>query len=428
MLRYRIIAAVCLVVLLVSCIAQPTLSKYVLRDLGTILTSVVNGHVYTVTYYDASGNVFHRHTEYSNQPHTLLALQGAATDTSLQFRLSDGTTKAMELPENAVRFLCWETVTGTEASAQITNSLALRPRFEYFQSATATFTVTYMDMTGTSIVATRTFDNSKTGDVYHYIGKTPGEAGVLFPSTTTDPTTGALRPDLDPLYQDSLSLAAHNMTFSHWEVRTRIDDNNTEITLWDEYVLTEQDVVVYPTYVYTGIIGLEGYDQNQDGAIDYFEVVPVTELPDEVFIPGNVNGVPVKNIDKLFTGGYADNVKSIHIGEGVETIGENGLAATPNLATTYLPSTLTSIGDHIFSQNPGKDTKELHIIFAGTMEQWDQISKISTWDAGLEEGTLLQCADGYMVVTKQKGNDSTWGSWIAGDPPANVIPDNSTAS
>ena len=39
MLRYRIIAAVCLVVLLVSCIAQPTLSKYVLRDLGTILTS-----------------------------------------------------------------------------------------------------------------------------------------------------------------------------------------------------------------------------------------------------------------------------------------------------------------------------------------------------------------------------------------------------
>ena len=433
MLRKLMLANLCLAVLLLSFVAQPVFSRYVLEYFGTILTSIVNGKVYTVTYYDVDGNVFYRHTEYSGQAHTPIELQSSASSSPLVFQLSDGTTKAMELPDGAASFDCWVTVTDQELTS-ISQSIALKPRFTYNQAATQTFTVTYMDMNGTNIVAIISFDNAKTGDVYDHIGKNPEQAGVLFPSTTMgeDPINAGetiLRPDLDPNYQAVLNMTAYGMNFAYWEVRTTNNDNSVTITKWDEYILTESNVVVYPYYVYTDVVGFRGVDEEGNGSIEYYEVIPVTSLPDHVVIPGNVNGIPVKNVEKLFnsSGGYATNVKTISLGEGIETIAENGLAATPNLATVSLPSTLTALGSHTFSQNPGQDKKELHIIYAGTMAQWDAIqdSSPSDWDAGLKAGSLLQCSDGYMIVSKATGNDSRWDDWVSGSPPASVIPNTS---
>ena len=282
-------------------------------------------------------------------------------------------------------------------------------------------------------MATKTFDNSKTGDEYKYIGKTPSVARVEFPSTVMgedprnpgDPEKQIFRPDLDPNYQELLDLTDQGMAFVYWEVRS-----NGEAVAWDSYTLPQSNVVVYPHYDYAGSMGLQPVDSDEDGTTDYYKVVPVPgeTLPQDVVILGNVNGIPVKEIVDLFTsdttGSYAEQVKTITIGEGLEIIGNNGLGGTPNLTKVSLPSTLTELGERIFTVHHNKDGKKLHIVYAGTMAQWDyDINKANAWDVGLAEGTLLQCSDGYKIVQSAKGNSRVdWSDWTDGPPPDNVIP------
>jgi hypothetical protein len=115
---------------------------------------------------------------------------------------------------------------------------------------------------------------------------------------------------------------------------------------------------------------------------------------------------------------YENNVTKIVIGEGVEVLGWNSLAWTPNLAEVQLPSTITSMDKNVFSRNDifGNDKKKLTITFNGTRAEWRAIlaNSNSDWGGGLKEGTIIRCTEdgGYFRLEKKGWLSSlSWGEY-----------------
>jgi len=177
-----------------------------------------------------------------------------------------------------------------------------------------------------------------------------------------------------------------------------------------------KDVTVYPVYIYTGNLKLTPVDEDSDGTIEYYKVEAVADLRDPTRIPGNVNGIPVRDVERLyqnkegFLGGYFDygaNVNTIYVEEGVENLLHNSLAYTSKLDTVYLPSTLKSMGKNTFSRNFGSDdNKKLTIHYNGDKAAWDALvaKSDSAWAGGLAEGTTIQCEGGTYTLTEMKEN------------------------
>lgn len=175
---------------------------------------------------------------------------------------------------------------------------------------------------------------------------------------------------------------------------------------WSDYTIkgAKADIVVRPNYTYNGKLQYEPVDKDGDGIIDYYKVVSVSGLGEEVKILGQLNGKPVEVVEKLFDNDgnldYNSEVKVIKIGEGVKELQHNSLSHTKNLDTVYLPNSLEHLGKNTFSRNFGSDKKAITIVYNGTLSEWKTLVANSheEWANGLEKGTVVQCKDGSMKL------------------------------
>lgn len=188
------------------------------------------------------------------------------------------------------------------------------------------------------------------------------------------------------------------------------------------------DVTIYPVYTYAGKLNLEPVDSDGDGKTNYYKVVATDKLDATTTIPGNVLGIPVKVVEKLYKNDnnwdFGSGVKTIIIEEGVEELAHNSLSHTKELTTVYLPSTIKKLNKNSFSRNTGDDKKVIKIIYNGTGEDFRKVMDNSTestgflsadlWYGGLQAGTTVECSDGVYTLTKAGGimSKGTW-SWTA---------------
>ena len=211
-----------------------------------------------------------------------------------------------------------------------------------------------------------------------------------------------------------------------WEVHINKTENGYPTYNLNNFANYTQDVTVYPVYTYTGKLKLTPIDNENDGIIDYYQVDAIDVLDETTIIPGYVNGIPVKVVNKLYKNDnnwdFGSGVKTVIIEEGVEELLRNSLGYTNDLTTVKLPSTLKSIGKNAFSRNlwynvfGDKDTKVLSIEYNGTKADWDALiaNSDSEWANGLKKGTTAKCTDGTYTVTSVniETSDQKW-SWTA---------------
>ena len=207
-----------------------------------------------------------------------------------------------------------------------------------------------------------------------------------------------------------------------WEVR--VGNNNPVAYAKNNFKNYTQDVTIYPVYKYTGNLKLTPVDEDKDGTIEYYKVEAVDTLDEVTTIPGNVNGVPVKLVEKLYKNDdnwdFGSGVKTIIIEEGVEELAHNSLGYTKDLGVVYLPSTIKKLNKNSFSRNTGDDKKVLKIVYNGTGEDFKKVMNNSTestgflsadlWYGGLQKGTTVECTDGVYTLTKAGGvmSKGTW--------------------
>lgn len=189
---------------------------------------------------------------------------------------------------------------------------------------------------------------------------------------------------------------------------------NHMIVSWSEYDIAsaKSDITVKAIYAYNGILNLVPvYEQPDDGIVDYYKVVAVDTLPENVLVPSSVGGIPIKVVERIANtegendwNNYAEAVKTITVQEGVERLEWNSLAWTPNLSTVKLPSTITYLAKNTFSRNDffGNDKKVLTIEYNGTIAEWKALVANSdkAWDGGLQGGSVVLCKDGYLELSK----------------------------
>lgn len=354
--KYRLLICCTLAVVLLISIALQNLvgtvsAKYV-KDIVFNNTITVPKNYYTVTYYQYDGTVLENVNEYSNMAHSL----------------RDG-TGAM-LPSGAESFIGWVNALGNSPDLSKREDYGLYPAFKYPET---TYEVRFMDMKGEELLGSATFKES--------------QAGQRATDVITDTPTAPTLTDLE---------------FTGWGVRT---DSGT--VSWSDYTLTKADVVVYAQYTYNGNLQLTPVDEDGDGTTDYYRVDATANLEAEVIIPGYINGIPVAVITDLASG-FAGNVETIIVEDGVETINKDAFAFTPNLKNVTIPLSVTSIGANTFSSGWGILTqKQVTITYDGTWEQWDQITE-NGWDDGLVAGSKVVCADGTYV---KSGNIFTGYEW-----------------
>lgn len=195
----------------------------------------------------------------------------------------------------------------------------------------------------------------------------------------------------------------------------RVENVNHVYVSWPAYDLSSAtaDIIVRPMYDYKGYLNMEPvYEQPDDGVVDYYRVVAVDSLPAEVIVPGDIGGVPVKNIYRITNedgendwNNYENTVTKITIEENVERLEWNSLAWTPKLAEVNLPNSLIYMDKNVFSRNDlfGNDKKTLTINFNGTRQEWKAILANSNedWGGGLKEGSVINCSDGYFKLEKK---------------------------
>ena len=208
--------------------------------------------------------------------------------------------------------------------------------------------------------------------------------------------------------------------FSHWEVHYYDEEGSTVTETYNSNNFANghytTDVTIYPVYTYAGNLNLEPVDSDGDGKTNYYKVVATEKLDANVTIPGEVLGIPVLVVEKLYkqdgNTDYSSGVVTVEIQEGVERLEHNAISHTAKLQSVSLPSTLKYLGKNAFSRNNwfggiiGGDTdkKVLTIVYNGTMADWRTLiaSSHDEWANGLDEGSVVQCSDGKFVLTADK--------------------------
>ncbi len=298
------------------------------------------------------------------------------------------------------------------------------------------YTVTYLD--GNEVWAT---DHVVKNDTPYYVrSEGPTKAGQVFHSwvnanahevesypigNTNDYTLSAKWENLyliifvdekgEVIYQESFANSQKTLSATGQAIvdaklmeLSEIASQEEMTVAWSDYNIANatSDITVRPVYTYTGNLKLTPIDVDDDGIIEYYRVDAVAKLNDPTKIPGRVNGIDVKEVNRLYLNennfDYGAGVKTIEIGEGVTTLNHNALAYTADLSTVKLPSTIEYIGDNAFSRNFGSDRKVLTIEFNGTMAEWQQVvaNSHSDWHNGLKTGSLVKCSDGYFELDR----------------------------
>ena len=360
--RRSYLVAVALLLLSVICAQVGGVAAKYVKEVKLPTPIVLPKNYYTVTYYQYDGQVMVESKEFNNTSHALRDDTGVVT------------------PSGSGDFQGWVTVTGTTPLLETVGgvrylknreSIALFPSFA--GQELTTYTVSFMDMKGETMLGRTTFSSA--------------QVGLSAMSVITEFPTA---PDL----------TAEDLEFKGWSIRST--GGETQITFLENYTLPSSNVIVYATYAYSGLLALVAVDEDGDGNIDYYQVEAVANLPAYIIIPGMVNGIPVKVINKIYDGsqGKADyDVTKITIEEGVEILGSNAFGGTPNLEEVELPHSLKEISSNAFSTQGEK--KAITIYYAGTIAEWNLIEKQTgggqTWDKFIVDGSTLVCTDGTLV-------------------------------
>jgi hypothetical protein len=130
-----------------------------------------------------------------------------------------------------------------------------------------------------------------------------------------------------------------------------------------------------------------------------------SETVTEFVVPNTYNGFPVIAIgNEAFRG---DEITKVTVEEGITTIGDYAFAeaCTPSRSEILLPSSITAIGNYAFKdfgRAPHVQVTRFRVIstyfnFAGTLEQWNQITFGTSWCKNIYSDWVQCMADGQSV-------------------------------
>lgn len=347
--RNQILAVSCLIILFLSMFFVPMFAKYILSDSGVVLTSNVEGILYTVTYMNGS-EVYDVHYVWDNsQAYTNIV--AAPT----------------EKPDNNADFEGWKYLNGENAV--------------------------------TSIPAGNTSNH-----VLYANWAIPNKHTIRF----VDADATLLYQEVFMEGADSISSAGQNEIAEilvELENQANADSEKTKIIFevsWEDYNLqnAEDDVTVRAVYTMNAGTGsatiIPEYGDN--GEVVYYRVVATSGLSGEVTIPGMIGGIPVTRVEDISADTINTGLTKVTFLEGVEVIASNAMAMTSGLKEVELPNSLREIQKNAFSSIfGGWSGKKLDIYYHGTYDEWKQVTLASGWEQGLVDGSRIICDDGTIL-------------------------------
>jgi hypothetical protein len=123
-------------------------------------------------------------------------------------------------------------------------------------------------------------------------------------------------------------------------------------------------------------------------------VIPegVTSIVQYAFFGSRIMGITIPNsVSDIGVGAFEEckNLKNISIPEGVTNIGEDAFRDCENLTSITIPASMSEIGENAFYECKNLAT----IIFAGTLEQWYEVTLGQNWKYDISAKQII-CSDG----------------------------------
>ena len=98
-------------------------------------------------------------------------------------------------------------------------------------------------------------------------------------------------------------------------------------------------------------------------------------------------------IDCVFE--YCSGLTSVTLPDSVTSIGDYAFSGCSGLTSITIPDSITSIGDYAFRYC----SKLKNIIYTGTIADWKNIAKGSTWNEKVPSTCVIHCTDGDIKIS-----------------------------
>lgn len=141
------------------------------------------------------------------------------------------------------------------------------------------------------------------------------------------------------------------------------------------------------------------FDHDSKTGLDGYVITSIGSCKDSnIVIPQGMENEDGEVVPYLWDDGDGftgtDNAKSITLPKGTLEI-RSGFGNSPKLEFIYIPNTVRSICSNLLENCPA--IKE--IIYAGTIDEWNAISKDNGWNSGLDVNPnfVIFCADGKIM-------------------------------
>ena len=161
------------------------------------------------------------------------------------------------------------------------------------------------------------------------------------------------------------------------------DDLKNEYYLSEPHLTKETNIIVSSVYndlpvTYIGE-GLDVFGSYYSGYSNLDQQFTIT-------LPSSIKEI------KRIAFARATNLIEINLSEGLEEIGDYAFTLCDSLTTITLPKSIKTLGHSIFKEC----SKMKEISYAGTMTEWEAISKIG-WNAN-SSIELVKCSDGNIEI------------------------------
>lgn len=346
-------AAICLVVILLSVLINPSYSKYVLGKSGEILHSVITAPPLTVTFMNDGEIVEIRSVGYGEE-----------------VVINQNDSLGAEPSHENATFDGWLNAVGVKpTSITVTRSVVLNAKWKIENY----INLIVLDYEGTIVLEK------------HY----PQGADPLTSDerTTLDSMPASLSSQLSEEYSDvGLSVVVT------WDGQY---DADTLMASTTDVIIRQKTEVSMSTTGGGNIQLTPKEDANNDGFPDGYRVSGVKEDDGNIHIviPDYILDSPVDEIDM---GAFAefDNITTIRIPTTIKTIGADAFADKENVG---ILNTLKY--------------EQITFLYEGTYAQWQAIEKDENWDRYVGQGSKIYfLADGTFIEETAKN-----GTWSASD-------------